>query len=616
MNGLTTQQIKNIVHGKIPKSPRSRGAIIVKSNKPPACQRPSMTLDASFSSVSHAQECPTPDWFRSKTQPEVSIVIPMRNNLVSIKRLVSGWDLQTDYRSELVFVDDNCPMDSKTQVLQFWQSRKNDIRRPVGRIYWSNSTQGWTASCNIGAFYAQGRNIVFLDSSVLPSEGWLRLLLRTVRRHEIGVVSPVLTRQGRIFEAGNLWSWRSGQFWSKGAHLYQGILLPKPFKVDNSPSDLHELISVDVASAYCLCVRKSDFDEVGGFSPHIRSTTWGVADFCLRIKERGKAVMCQGNLKLEIQPAPEDRSSHEHGRSYFFNKWVTSGRITPFVQDKLVDSIPKVRSILIRRTASLGDVLLATGIAPALKIKYPDTKITFYTEFSDALKNNPWIDEVINEEDFSESGHDLFVDLDMTYEYNPRQSIIEAYADAAGVKISDCNFYIDQEPVDLPDDFIVIHAGKTLWAGRNWSAYKFDAIAKRIHELGYKLVAVGCETDHLPAFTHLDLRGKTSISQLAYVIAKAKLFIGIDSGPMHIAQIIDKPSVVFFGCVLPKTRLFRSCMHAVTASGIECLGCHHRKPTPSVCTSECEAGVQECINRTSVDQFWEVVEHSLRTIDI
>jgi ADP-heptose:LPS heptosyltransferase len=39
---------------------------------------------------------------------------------------------------------------------------------------------------------------------------------------------------------------------------------------------------------------------------------------------------------------------------------------------------------------------------------------------------------------------------------------------------------------------------------------------------------------------------------LAYVIAGADLFIGIDSGPAHIASGFDVPSILFFGNVNPK----------------------------------------------------------------
>jgi heptosyltransferase-3 len=45
----------------------------------------------------------------------------------------------------------------------------------------------------------------------------------------------------------------------------------------------------------------------------------------------------------------------------------------------------------------------------------------------------------------------------------------------------------------------------------------------------------------------IDLRGKTTIKQLAAVSARAHLFIGVDSAPMHIAAAVGTPVIALFG---------------------------------------------------------------------
>jgi len=44
-----------------------------------------------------------------------------------------------------------------------------------------------------------------------------------------------------------------------------------------------------------------------------------------------------------------------------------------------------------------------------------------------------------------------------------------------------------------------------------------------------------------------DLRGKTSLEELARVIASADLFLGVDTGPAHLALALQKPTVVVLG---------------------------------------------------------------------
>jgi len=45
----------------------------------------------------------------------------------------------------------------------------------------------------------------------------------------------------------------------------------------------------------------------------------------------------------------------------------------------------------------------------------------------------------------------------------------------------------------------------------------------------------------------VDLSGKLTLKMLAALSARAKLFIGVDSAPMHIAAAVGTPVVALFG---------------------------------------------------------------------
>jgi ADP-heptose:LPS heptosyltransferase len=263
---------------------------------------------------------------------------------------------------------------------------------------------------------------------------------------------------------------------------------------------------------------------------------------------------------------------------------------------------------VIKRDAAFGDVLIAAAVAPALKKKHPGASIIFNTNCHEVLKDNPFIDRVVFEEQISERSFQILYNLNFAYEYKPTTNILQAYAESVGVNRSDCSLFLKTEPIEgLPENFIVVHAGKTAWVGRDWSPMKFDVLAKRLRKDDYKVVCVGTGYDHLVS-SDLDLRGKTSVNQLAYVMQKATAFVGIDSFPMHVTQVFDVPGVCFFGSIKPETRIISNKMIPVVAQGISCLGCHHKQPAPCTVTNQCETVTQDCINLVGIDQMFKKVK--------
>lgn len=104
---------------------------------------------------------------------------------------------------------------------------------------------------------------------------------------------------------------------------------------------------------------------------------------------------------------------------------------------------------------------------------------------------------------------------------------------------------------DLPDDYLVIHPGSgadiKLWTASGWR----KVIAKLDHEHvvvtggpgeGASAQAIGAGFDHVTS-----IAGETSLDELAGVLASAKLVVGPDSGPLHLAAALGRPTVHLFG---------------------------------------------------------------------
>lgn len=561
-----------------------------------------------------------PEWFETKEKVDVSIIIPMYKSSTAISKLIDSWQLQQNdaTKIEIIYVDDCCPSNSKDVVLSKWMERRQEIKKPIGKIIFSPENQGFGVSCNIGARYATGDYLIFLNADTMVTPGWIGPILRQLNKQDVGIVGNMQLKSFNatdfIDSAGSEWSWSTSSFQHIGKDCFNGKSISGPFALNNCPKEIFEVQEREMVTGACFGIRKELFKEIGGFNPNYRIAYWEDAEICMQVKELEYKVIYQPNSRIYHTGHHSNSGGHrfnEHNKNYFLNKWVNSGRIDKIVKAKRPNT-PDVKSIVIRRQAAHGDVLVAAAIAPALKKMYPDCKIVFSTLCTDVVDGNPYIDKVVNDQDLSERSFHLYYNLDMAYEYRPNTNILKSYADIVGVSVDDCKLFLKTEPIgNLPDDYIVFHSGMTNWAGRDWSQIKFDILSSQLQKEGHKVVCVGTGRDNKVS-CDLDLRGKTNIAQLSHVIKNAKLFVGIDSFPMHIAQTFDVPGVCFFGSIDPKSRLISDKMKSVVAKNVACLGCHHKQHAPCVVTSSCETQFLDCINQVSVGQMMTEVQNLLK----
>ncbi len=96
----------------------------------------------------------------------------------------------------------------------------------------------------------------------------------------------------------------------------------------------------------------------------------------------------------------------------------------------------------------------------------------------------------------------------------------------------------------LPDEFVVLVPGAAAHRPeKRWPAAHFAALAAA---LPMPCVVVGGADEAGLGIPGLDLAGKTTMLELAGVIGRAKLAVGNDTGPMHLAAALGVKSVVLF----------------------------------------------------------------------
>ncbi len=112
--------------------------------------------------------------------------------------------------------------------------------------------------------------------------------------------------------------------------------------------------------------------------------------------------------------------------------------------------------------------------------------------------------------------------------------------------------FINQSP--LRAGYIVLNSGAG-WDSKRWPLDRYGALARELqtHRMPC-VVAWGGEQEHAWAKTIVEqshgtaiLAPPTSLLELAALLQRARLFIGSDTGPLHLAAALGTPCVALFG---------------------------------------------------------------------
>jgi len=203
--------------------------------------------------------------------PDVSIVIPVHNQLRYTLNCLNSILKKTQGSYEIVVVDD-ASSDSTAVTLK-------NIKNIT--IIQNEKNQGFIRSCNTGASACRGKYILFLNNDTIVTENWLPPLLEVINRENVGVVgSKLIYPDGRLQEAGSI-IWNDASGWNYG----RGDNPEKP--------EYNFLRPVDYCSGAALLVRKEIFEEAGGFDERYIPAYYEDADLCFSIRKSGYKVMYQ-----------------------------------------------------------------------------------------------------------------------------------------------------------------------------------------------------------------------------------------------------------------------------------------------------------------------------------
>ena len=210
--------------------------------------------------------------------PVVSVLIPnkdhpqmLRDCLESLKKTVAG------IRMEILVIENN-----STQPETFEYYRQISGKDGIRVITWDGPFN-YAAINNFAAGYASGDYLLLLNNDIKAiREGWLQEMLGAASREEVGAAGAKLLypddtvqHAGIVIGIGGVaGSVFTGMDAERSGYLHKADLMQ----------------NLSAVTAACLLMRRSVFEEIGGFEEKL-AVAFNDVDLCLRIREAGYLVV-------------------------------------------------------------------------------------------------------------------------------------------------------------------------------------------------------------------------------------------------------------------------------------------------------------------------------------
>ncbi len=206
--------------------------------------------------------------------PLVSIIIPAFNgfdmNLACIAAVIAHTSPDISY--EVIFVDD--VSNDETKHIETYIDNLIVIR--------NKENKGFLINNNEAAKTARGGYLMLLNNDTQVQPGWLQPLARIFETHpDAGVVgSKLIYPDGGLQESGGI-LWQDGSAWNYGRN-------DNPMK-----SQYNYMRECDYISGAAMMVKKSIWDEVGGFDARYAPAYCEDSDLAMTMRSKGYKVYVQ-----------------------------------------------------------------------------------------------------------------------------------------------------------------------------------------------------------------------------------------------------------------------------------------------------------------------------------
>lgn len=271
-------------------------------------------------------------------------------------------------------------------------------------------------------------------------------------------------------------------------------------------------------------------------------------------------------------------------------------------------------NILVHVDWNVGDEIMMIPAYEVLKKRYPQSKISAQVRYPELLKGNPFVDFVAGgaEQSFDP---DLVCDL----HYDPRGKSRLGYL-AEALKSPSLPYpkvYLQKEEVEAarkkwlpenPDLVIAVCYSSSRWFVRQWERQKWiQLVSHFIEQCGARVLVLGKDEEPIPV--GINLIGKTGVREAAALLGACHLFVGSDSGLVHLAAAVGTPTVGLYGPLNPGYLIAGRPGFTPIWSTVECRGCWSDGRMKHL--DHCPKIVPDCMSSIPVSEVIEAAQQLL-----
>jgi glycosyltransferase involved in cell wall biosynthesis len=268
--------------------------------------------------------------------PLVSIIIPTRDRMELLERCAESIRVRTDYRPFEIIVVDNGSVEETTLAFFRRAERENKIR-----VLAESGPFNYSRLNNRAAAQARGDVLVFLNNDTeIDESGWLTEIVSHAVQPQVGAVGARLWYPDGTLQHGGVVLGLGGVAGHAFPHIPRG-----------HPGYFNRAMLQQNCSAVtgaCMALRRTVFEELGGFDEKNLGVTFNDIDFCLRLTERGYRIVWTPYANLihhesasrGHQRTPAEQAQFLREAGYMQTTWAARLMRDPFYNPNLSLNLP------------------------------------------------------------------------------------------------------------------------------------------------------------------------------------------------------------------------------------------------------------------------------------
>lgn len=214
-----------------------------------------------------------------RDQPLVSIIIPNKDEIESLEQCLKSIARSSYSNYEIIIVENNS---TRTETFDYYRTIPHKV------VTWDSGGEfNYSAINNFGVRFANGEYLVLLNNDVeILTEDWLEKLLGNCQRPEAAIAGARLYYPDDSIQHAGIVVGIGGHARGVASNMFVGLC-----RVHDSYLHKAEIqLNYSAVTAACMMIRKSVFEEVGGFTERL-SVAFNDVDLCLKVRKAGYLVV-------------------------------------------------------------------------------------------------------------------------------------------------------------------------------------------------------------------------------------------------------------------------------------------------------------------------------------